>query len=238
MEILNNNKEENKINVKKNFSSVEMRNNLKKTLLEKYGVENAYQSKELQDKRAESMKKMFEKKGVQMKRYNYEFLIDFCEKNKVTLMGDYLLEKLNGDYKIKSKCLNCDDDIWIQINIFFSKYINSNGNAEKLRHKLVKHKDKINLVVFEKASSLQKSIEMEYEWDYFFSEIIKQIESHTLDGVVKGFQNDFTTTNNLYKIISTAIIMNSFKEYFNYSRVICACGINNIYFAGTSRRLE
>lgn len=88
-----------------------MRNNLKKTLLEKYGVENASQSKELQDKRAESMKKMFEKKGVQMKRYNYEFLIDFCEKNKITLLEDYLLEKLNKDYKIKSKCLNCDDGI-------------------------------------------------------------------------------------------------------------------------------
>lgn len=54
---------------------------------------------------------MSEKKGVQMKIYNYKFLIDFCKKNKVTLMDDYSLGKLNKYYKIKSKFLNCDDGI-------------------------------------------------------------------------------------------------------------------------------
>ena len=114
MEILNNieNKiNDNKIVVKKNFASEEMRNNLKKTLLEKYGVENASQSKELQEKRAESMKIMFEKKGVVMKRYNFEFLEDYCKKNNIILLNDYSTTKLNKDCKIKSKCLKCEDGI-------------------------------------------------------------------------------------------------------------------------------
>ena len=109
MELFNN--DENKIVVKKNFASEEMRNNLKKTLLEKYGVENASQSKELQDKRLESMKIMFEKKGIVMKRYNYDFLEDFCKKNNIILLNDYSTTKLNKDYKIKSKCLKCKDGI-------------------------------------------------------------------------------------------------------------------------------
>lgn len=109
MEILNN--DENKMVIKKNFASEEMRNNLKKTLLEKYGVENASHSKELQDKRTESMKIMFEKKGVIMKRYDYNFLEDFCKKNNVILLDDYSTIRLNKNYKIKSKRLNCEDGI-------------------------------------------------------------------------------------------------------------------------------
>ena len=27
--------------------------------------------------------------------------------------------------------------------------------------------------------------------------------------------------------------MSSFKKYFSYGRVICLCGINNVYFSGT-----
>ena len=161
------------------------------------------------------------------------------DKNKsLNLSTNNFLGSFLSAYNLHGDIILVPDDIWIQISLFFSKYINSNGNAEKLRHKLVNHKDKIDLVVIEKASSIYESLEMEYEWDYFFSEIIKQIESNTLDGIVEGFQSDFTTTNNLYKVISTAIIMDSFKEYFNYGRMICCCGINNVYFAGVKEDWE
>jgi hypothetical protein len=161
------------------------------------------------------------------------------DKNKNIYIGanDFLGSFLSA-YNLHGDIMLVPDDIWIQISLFFSKYINSKDNAEKLRNKLVRHQDKIDLVVIEKASSISESLEMEYEWDYFFSEIIKQIESNTLDGIVKGFQSDFTTTTDLYKIISTAIIMDSFKQYFNYGRIICMCGINNIYFAGIKEDWE
>jgi hypothetical protein len=135
-------------------------------------------------------------------------------------------------YNLHGDIILVPDDIWIQISLFFSKYINSGNNAEILRKKLVNHENKIELIVKEYPSNQIEAIEMEYKWDYFFSEIIKQIELHTLDGIVNGFQCDFTTTTDLYKVVSTAIIMNSFKKFFTYGRFICGCGINNVYFRG------
>ena len=51
--------------------------------------------------------------------------------------------------------------------------------------------------------------------------------------MVEALACNFSTTNKLYSVISTSIIMNSFKKYFSYGRRILACGINNIYFDGT-----
>lgn len=50
--------------------------------------------------------------------------------------------------------------------------------------------------------------------------------------MAEEFECDFSTTTPLYKTMSTAMIMNSFKEFFDYGRMMIACGINNIYMAG------
>ena len=73
---------------------------------------------------------------------------------------------------------------------------------------------------------------MEKNWNYFFDKIIGLIEKETINGIVPALSCDFTTTTKTYKIISTAIIMNSFKKYFNYHRMLAGCGINNVYMAG------
>ena len=57
---------------------------------------------------------------------------------------------------------------------------------------------------------------MQKNWDYFFDQIIKQIEKNSLNGVVKTFACDFSTTNKIYQVISTSIIMNSMKKFFKY----------------------
>ena len=161
------------------------------------------------------------------------------DKNKsIRTSTNNFLSSFLSAYNSHGDIIIIPDDIWIQISLFFSEYINSATNAEKIRYKLVNHEGKIELVVKEYPSNLKKSEELEYDWDYFFSEIIKQIESNTLDGIVEGFQSDFTTTNHIYRIISTAIIMNSFKQYFNYIRMSCLCGINNVYFAGVKKDWE
>lgn len=59
------------------------------------------------------------------------------------------------------------------------------------------------------------------------------IKENTLKGVVEAFECDFTTTTKIYKIISTSLIMNSFKNFFDYTRFMAGCGINNVYMAGT-----
>ena len=50
------------------------------------------------------------------------------------------------------------DDVWIAISLFLAQYIDS--NAEKLRHKFVKHEGKKDLVVYEHASSVEQSLLM------------------------------------------------------------------------------
>ena len=43
---------------------------------------------------------------------------------------------------------------------------------------------------------------------------------------------NFSTTDKIHQVMSTAIIMSSFKKFFNYARVLGFCGINRVCFAG------
>ena len=43
---------------------------------------------------------------------------------------------------------------------------------------------------------------------------------------------DFSSTSRFEKLFSTAIIMNSFKKYFDYERQGGGCGIQNIHMGG------
>ena len=52
--------------------------------------------------------------------------------------------------------------------------------------------------------------------------------------MVEALACNFSTTNKFYEVVSTAVIMNSFRHYFEYKREIrTCCGINNVYFDGT-----
>ena len=63
-------------------------------------------------------------------------------------------------------------------------------------------------------NSVEESVKAEKNWDNFFDQIIKEIEKNTVEGVVETLACNFSTTNKLYEVISTAVIMNSFKKYF------------------------
>ena len=73
---------------------------------------------------------------------------------------------------------------------------------------------------------------MEKQWDYFFDQIIQEVEKNTNEGVVEALACNFSTTDKVHKVISTSIIMSSFKKFFNYVRECGDCGISNVYFAG------
>lgn len=60
------------------------------------------------------------------------------------------------------------------ITFYLSTYIDE--NAEKLRKKIVKHQGVKTLTVVEIVNGEQESLDAEKKWDYFFDEIIKQIE--------------------------------------------------------------
>jgi len=114
---------------------------------------------------------------------------------------------------------------------FFSKYVND--NAEALRSKFVDHDGQKKLIIIEHAASVEESLLMEKNWDFFFQEIIKKINENTKDDIVSKLSNDFSTSDNFRVLASTSLIMNTMKKYFSYGRAICLCGINNVHFKGT-----
>jgi len=133
-------------------------------------------------------------------------------------------------YNYHGNVLISPDDVWIIIMLFFSKYVNN--NAETLRKKFVDNDGQMNLVVTELASSVEESLLMEKNWDIFFKEIVVQINKNTKDNAVSKLKCDFSTTNIFYELVSVSAIMDTIKKYFAYGRMICCCGINNVYFKG------
>lgn len=123
------------------------------------------------------------------------------------------------------------NDLWAVITLNLSEYINN--NSEILRNKFVFHEEKIELNVYENANTIEESIRMEYKWDNFFEQIISQITANTKEGIVDLIKNDFSVGDKFYTILSTATIMNSFKNYFSYGRMICCCGIPGVHLEGT-----
>jgi len=51
--------------------------------------------------------------------------------------------------------------------------------------------------------------------------------------VTEKLECDFSSTSRFERLFSTAIIMNSFKKYFDYERMGGGCGIQNIHMGGT-----
>ena len=117
------------------------------------------------------------------------------------------------------------DDVWMVICIHFSKYINE--NSEKMRDKFVDHDGKKMLSV-----TTHKELS-ENEWDEFFMLMIDEIKKNTKNNIVDTLQANFSTTGKVESILSTAVVMDSFKNYFEYGRCIPCCGIRNIKFMGT-----
>lgn len=64
------------------------------------------------------------------------------------------------------------------------------------------------------------------------SGVIKQIKANTVKGVVEELECNFTSTGLFERIFSTALVMNTCKKYFDYTRAGGGCGIVNVHMAG------
>lgn len=117
------------------------------------------------------------------------------------------------------------DDVWMVICLQFANYVND--NAEAMRSMFVDHSGKKKLSV---ATERELT---EDRWDDFFNLMIRKIIENTKGEIVDKLQCNFTTTTPVEKIISTAVVMDTFKKYFDYVRCMPCCGIRNILFMGT-----
>lgn len=116
------------------------------------------------------------------------------------------------------------DDIWLIVCLQFTKYVGA--NAEKMRELFVSHEGKKKLSV-----TTRKELE-ESEWTEFFELILNVIKNNTKAEIADLLQANFSTTTHVEKLLSTAVIMDTFKSYFSYGRCIPMCGIRNLMFMG------
>ena len=119
------------------------------------------------------------------------------------------------------------DDIWMCIAQGFGAHVNA--NAEKLRHLFVKHEGK-EVIKVQRDTFVKGS--PDNPWSEVFSEFSAQIRSYIGEKTHDLLIPSFTTTGPIEKAASEIVLMNAFKEYFDY-RVCTLCGIPKITLKGT-----
>ena len=117
------------------------------------------------------------------------------------------------------------DDIWMVICLNFTNYVNK--NAEALRKQFVSHDGK------KKLSVTDNHYEGQARWDDFFGQMREAIKQNTVGDITDTLTADFSTTTPVSFILSSACIMDVFKQYFEYGRCVPCCGIQNVHFMGT-----
>jgi hypothetical protein len=119
------------------------------------------------------------------------------------------------------------DDCWLTVCLMFSEYVSQ--HAEELRDKFVSHdgKKKLTVIINSNCENPRK-----VDWSQFFSLIVEQVHKETKDGIVPCLMNNFSTTDDVFTMLSVASVMDTMKHYFEYSCCIPACGIRKAIFLG------
>ncbi len=119
------------------------------------------------------------------------------------------------------------DMIWQCVAQGFGIHVNK--NAEKLRHCFVEHEGKKKIVVrmdhFVKGSQ-------DNNWELALDTFSEGIRKNVGDEIHSLLTPDFSTTGPVEKAASQVVLMDTFKEYFEY---ICMtmCGIPSVTLEGT-----
>ena len=125
------------------------------------------------------------------------------------------------------------DAIWVTLARGFALHVNE--NAERLRHRFVRHSGKGNLVV-ERPDFLPGR---DNPWPEAFEAFGGQLDAHT-GGLTSLVRADFSTTGPVERAVSHLMAMETFQSYFEYE-MLCGCGIPAITLTGTAadwRRLR
>jgi hypothetical protein len=118
------------------------------------------------------------------------------------------------------------DIIWLTLTQGFARHINA--NAEQLRHDLVRHHGKLQVIVqrddFVKGSP-------ENPWPEVFAEFSTAIQEHI--GPAHGLiVADFSTTGPVERAASEVALLDSMQAFFSYE-LRTLCGIPSITLEGT-----
>ena len=119
------------------------------------------------------------------------------------------------------------DMMWVLVSQGFARYVNA--HSEQMRHQLVSHDGKMDLVVQSEKDLLSEDA----DWEKLMSDFTAQISDNTKGDIAQTITADFSTTGTTERITSQITLMETVKSYFDYVVVRIACGIPTITLTGT-----
>ena len=138
-----------------------------------------------------------------------------------------LVQAVHSAYQNHYPLVLSPDIIWQCVAQGFAIHVNK--NAEKLRHMFVAHEGKKTLEVrrddFVKGSP-------DNDWEQALGAFSEEIRKNVGDKIHGLLTPDFSTTGPVEKAASQIVLMNTFKEYFEYL-LRTLCGVPSITLEGT-----
>ena len=122
------------------------------------------------------------------------------------------------------------DDVWLAILTQFSLFVNA--NAESLRHAFVQHKGKKALRVV--------AVGTRYTVDFggMARQMTTLIQENVVDqNLTTWIVPNFTTTTDNDKVVASAVMMATLKEYFSYQFGL-DCGLPAVTLLGNGTRFQ
>ena len=119
------------------------------------------------------------------------------------------------------------DMMWVLVSQGFARYVNA--HSEQMRHLLVSHDGKMDLVVQSEKDLLSEDA----DWEKLMSDFTAQINDNTKGDIAQTITADFSTTGTTERITSQITLMETMKSYFDYVVHYIACGIPTITLTGT-----
>ena len=147
----------------------------------------------------------------------------FIDKNAPVLNGFYTAHINHYPIRIKP------DDIWLLIVQAFSSHVNE--NSEELRHYFVNFSGKKELIVKYYDITYIYQVTKKHLED-FSEQINEQMKEYLGEEILEILTPNFTTTTYDSSIICKISIMGAFKKYFDYTMMLCGCGIPYIILEG------
>ena len=119
------------------------------------------------------------------------------------------------------------DMMWVLVSQGFARYVNA--HSEQMRHQLVSHDGKMDLVVQSEKDLLSEDA----DWEKLMSDFTAQINDNTKGDIAQTITADFSTTGTTERITSQITLMETMKSYFDYVVHYVGCGIPTITLTGT-----
>ncbi|CAF1603820.1 unnamed protein product [Rotaria magnacalcarata] len=161
---------------------------------------------------------------IEQSLQNYSCLYTVANGPHTEISANPILQAFVSAYNQHHDVILSPDDMWMLVCLQFARCVNR--NAEQLRSLFVEHSQgKIELTAYD--------FKREDEWDEFFDQMKVTIGKNVKGDVCRLLAANFTTTGRIESILSAACIMHTFKPYFDYSRMMCICGIRQVHFMGT-----